>query len=201
MINVLVADVTPLLGIELFNEKLQKLSPRRQERAARYRFQKDRALSLGVGLLCDKYLSGIGFGECDSGFAYDSNGAPYFTELPSLRVSLSHSGVIAAAAFCQNGNVGIDVETVKEFTETELEIAKRCFSQNEINALSLCERSGKARLFSRFWTERESLFKYNSQNISQNATQFFGFHGLTDGYAMTVCAGCEEELTIEMVCF
>ncbi|MDR3090843.1 MAG: 4'-phosphopantetheinyl transferase superfamily protein [Clostridiales bacterium] len=187
MVSVIAADVTPLLDESAFAERLRALSQVRQLRAGRYRFPKDRALSLGVGLLCDVYLSRLGLRERTSGFTYDAKGAPRFAALPRIRVSLSHSGSVAAAAFCESGKVGIDVERVKPLTDAEFDIAARCFTAEEARALLAREAERQSAMFFRLWTEKESLFKYNSET----AARFFGFHKLFPGYAMTVCAAKE----------
>ncbi|MDR0832621.1 MAG: 4'-phosphopantetheinyl transferase superfamily protein [Candidatus Symbiothrix sp.] len=213
MIHVLTVDVTPLLDEDLFKSKLSLLSSVRQEKALAYRFPKGRALSLGVGLLCDDYLSRLNCCEKDSGFSYDEFGKPYFARLPQIKFSLSHSKNMAAAAFSDAGEVGVDVEKIKPVTSKELNVAKRCFSEAENSALLALSGAEQDLLFFRLWTEKESLFKYNSsltpnpfpQGLpryveGEGSVSVFHFFHLDD-FALTVCAGENDIVNLESIDF
>ncbi|GHT01532.1 hypothetical protein AGMMS49525_02520 [Bacteroidia bacterium] len=207
MIQVLTADVSPLLDESLFNDQLSKLSSVRQEKALAYRFPKGRALSLGVGLLCDEYLSRLNTCEKDSGFSYDEFGKPYFARLPHIKFSLSHSGIFVAAAFSDAGEVGIDIEKIKPVTSTKLDVAKRCFSEADNRALLALTGSEQTALFFRLWTELESLFKYNSSHTLNLSPQEEGrsasvFHSCDiDDYALTVCANANDAVIHRRIFF
>jgi 4'-phosphopantetheinyl transferase len=209
MISVLLTDVRPLLDYDLFRSKLTSVSQTRQRRVLSYRFAKDRALSLGVGLLCDDYLSGHISGhncrEQESGFAYDQLGRPYFSKLPQIHLSLSHSGLIAAAVFSDSSKVGIDVEEIRAVSFEELQISHQYFSKDESDFLGGLSGTEQELEFYRLWTKYESQYKYNSQ---YDAIGAIGATGAVDApstvrflqleqlaidkqlgnYAMSVCA-------------
>jgi 4'-phosphopantetheinyl transferase len=199
MIEIFTADTKPLLDENLFKSKLSKLSALRQERTLRYHFPKDRALSLGVGLLCDEYLFRMNFSEKESGFSYNELGKPYFALLPQIRCSLSHSGNMAAAAFSDSGEVGIDIEKLTPITSIELDIANLYFSETDNRLLLDLSGAEQTLFFFRLWTEKESLFKYISGDKTKKITQgVFHFFTLHD-YVLTVCSGKKELFTHQKI--
>jgi phosphopantetheinyl transferase len=202
MISILLADVRPLLDYGLFKSKLSSVSQTRQRQVLSHRFAKDQALSLGVGLLCDEYLSRHNYRERESGFTYNRSGRPYFSKLPQIDLSLSHSGLIAAAAFCDSGRVGIDVEKITAITSEELQISRQYFSQAESDFLHGLTGTEQELAFYRLWTKYESQYKYNSKCSAAGAAgeagaagavRFFlseqlGLEKQLGNCAMSVCA-------------
>lgn len=101
----------------------------RREKALSHRFMKDRALSLGAGLLLNLALAReapevswpprIRLGEYGKPFLTEQ-GAPFF--------SLSHSGEYAACAVGAE-EVGLDIE---EVGMADSDVARRCFTPSEL---------------------------------------------------------------------
>lgn len=76
---------------------------------------------------------------------------------PPVDVSLSHSGGWIAAAGCDTGRIGIDVETRRDVTP---ELAQRCLSAEEMAWLQRGQPGGSRRMrFLRLWTAKEAYLK------------------------------------------
>ena len=134
------------------------LPPERQEKIARYRFEKDKLLSLAAGLLIRRAIgeSPIVFG--DHGKPYVNNGV-YF--------SVSHSGRAAAIAV-DDVEVGLDVEQIPD--ESRLKIADRFYHPGE--RAYVREAMDPCRAFCEIWTRKEAVLKMTGEGISTDLTAF-----------------------------
>lgn len=89
----------------------------------------------------------------------DENGKPFIKNSP-LQFNLSHSGDLVLC-LCGTEKVGCDIQTKCEYKE---KVAKRFFTENEYNLL--CKSEEKELDFTRIWTMKESILKYNGDGIS-----------------------------------
>ncbi|MBQ9680634.1 MAG: 4'-phosphopantetheinyl transferase superfamily protein [Ruminococcus sp.] len=138
----------------------EKLLPNdRQEKIARYRFEKDQLRSLIAGLLIRRAIgdSEIIFGAHEKPYAKDSG----------ICFSVSHSGDIVAIAVDEN-EVGLDVEEIPE--ENRLKIADRFYHPAERAYVHGAQ--DKARAFCRIWTRKEAVLKMTGEGISTDLTAF-----------------------------
>lgn len=162
-------NVTPLCEDRLFEACLATLSEERRKKALAYRFRKDQALSLGVGLLLDLALSEFGLRERDMTYGYRENGKPFFPEFPGIYFNLSHSGSIAAAVISDR-EIGCDVEEIKN---ADLRIADRFFNPSERDVIFSAPTSKeKEKLFFRFWTLKESFMKITGLGMQLPLSSF-----------------------------
>ena len=171
------------LRIEEFKEAVALLPPERQAKIARYRFEKDKLLSLAAGLLIRRAIgeSPIIFGEHDKPYA---ESGVYF--------SVSHSGSVAAIAV-DDVEVGLDVEQIPD--ESRLKIADRFYHPNERAYVRGAE--DQCRAFCEIWTRKEAVLKMTGEGISTDLTAFdttalplsaqLDTRGL-NGYCMSVCS-------------
>jgi len=136
------------------------LSPVERDRARRYIFPTDayrfrlcRAmLRAGLGWLLRKSPQAIEFKTGD-------HGKPHLSESSDVRFNVSHSSRLALIAFSRVGDVGVDVEEVREDIEA-LEIASANFSETEAARISAATTvEDRARLFVRIWTRKEAIMK------------------------------------------
>ena len=134
------------------------LPAERQEKLARYRFDRDKLLSLAAGLLIRRAIgdSPISFG--DHGKPYAQNGV-YF--------SVSHSGRMAAIAV-DNTEVGLDVERLPD--ESRLKIADRFYHPAERDYVRKADDPRRA--FGEIWTRKEAYLKMTGEGISTDLTAF-----------------------------
>lgn len=155
----------------------------RQDKIGRYRFERDKLLSLTAGLLIRRAIGGrtLRFGR---------HGKPYTDEGPCF--SVSHSGRIAAIAVDER-EIGMDIEEIPE--ERRLKIADRFYHP--------CERAyvdasdDRRRAFCEIWTRKEAVLKMTGEGIAADLTAFdttslpwsaqLYTTGL-DGYCLSVCS-------------
>ena len=93
-------------------------------------------------------------------FSYGSSGKPAIEDPPDARVftfNVSHSDGIALIAVARAGAIGVDVERLREIEA--LEIARRFFSQAEIDAVQSASGAERQRVFFSCWTRKESVLK------------------------------------------
>lgn len=169
--NVSYLNVDCLKNQELFAEKFQQMSSQRKEKILSYKYDSDKRLSLGAGILLDEGLKKIGYREKELICLFNEKGKPYYKELPQFYFNLSHSGHYAAAVFGDTP-VGIDIEE-KKSDKMRLSIAKRFFHEKEYTLLKNIEnKKEQAELFYRIWTLKESFVKAAGEGMSISFSSF-----------------------------
>ena len=151
------------------------LSPDELERAARFRFEHNRAeyiISRGtLRFLLGLYLSVAGE---DLRFDYSAYGRPSLHgESPrqTLDFNVSHSGEIVLLAFARGRRIGVDVEEIRrDFTTNE--IAERFFSTTECDSLRMLPVEQRHEAFFRCWTRKEAFIKALGEGLSHPLNQF-----------------------------
>ena len=149
------ASVAPLADDDLYTAAYRAVSPARQEKTDRFRFEQDKRLSLGAELLLRHALCSAGLDEVPMTFAYGAQGKPQFKD-GDVFFNFSHSGEYVVCALAPY-EVGCDVEKI---TPINLNIARRFFFRNEYADIA-AQETIKARneLFFRYWTLKESFMK------------------------------------------
>ena len=95
------------------------LPPERQNKIARYRFEKDKLLSFAAGLLIRRAIG-------ESPFFFGEHDKPYAES--GVFFSVSHSGRVAAIA-TDDAEVGLDIEQLPD--KSRLKIADRFYHPRE----------------------------------------------------------------------
>lgn len=198
------ASVAPLADAERYAAAYAEVSSARREKTNRFRFEKDRCLSLGAELLLRHALRAEGLDKIPMVFAHGAQGKPYFKD-SGVFFNLSHSGeyvVCALAPF----EVGCDVEQI---TPIDLNIARRFFFRSEYDDIAAQEaEEARSDLFFRYWTLKESFMKVTGlgmklpldafeivrgaeiavrQSVDERQYSFAEFDGLS-GYHCALCA-------------
>lgn len=142
------------------------LSLDEEKRASQFKFEKDQIVyttARGIlRLLAGHYLS---LSPNEIQFDYTQFGKPFFKTDTSLKFNVSHSGERIAIAFCQNYDIGVDIEHINRDFDV-MEIAVNYFSKNEIQALANIPNKEKNRAFYRCWTRKESFIKAEGSGLS-----------------------------------
>lgn len=147
------ADTSSLRDDVLFNYYYNKMSGYRLEKIDRMRFDEDKRLSLGVGILLEK--AARDFGVKDSSVSLMENGKPFFT-YSDVKFSLSHSGSRVICAVSQK-EIGCDTELI---SKADYKLAKRFFAPEENEYIHLfADENGQNIAFCRLWTLKESYVK------------------------------------------
>lgn len=159
------------------------LPPERQNKIARYRFEKDKLLSLAAGLLIRRAIgeSPIFFGEHDKPYAESG-----------VFFSVSHSGRVAAIA-TDDAEVGLDIEQLPD--ESRLKIADRFYHPREREYVKGSQ--DPCRAFCEIWARKEAVLKMTGEGISTDLTAFDTtalplsaqlYTSALDGYCLSVCS-------------
>lgn len=147
-------------------EALQRLeallSPDEADRATRFYFERDRrrfVVARGVlRLLLARYT-----GRAPEAIAlrYGPNGKPALMtdgEAPAIHFNVTHSDGLGLYAFTRAGEVGIDLERIREMPDWE-SIAEISFSPQELAQLRTCPPERRRDEFFRAWTRQEAALK------------------------------------------
>ena len=148
------ADVTPLADPELYSLAYTAATPARREKADRYRFAKDRQLSLGAEALLRHALRCAGFDTASIDFDYGAEKKPYLKS-GGIFFNLSHSEEWAVCAIgeCE---LGCDVEKIAPI---DLKLARRFLPEEAEDIYAQPTEAEKLDLFYRYWTLKESFMK------------------------------------------
>ena len=163
MINVYFADAAALSSETLYAAGLNTVSEFRREKTERYKFRKDRNLSLGAGLLLDAALKKHGLREKEMQYAENGSGKPFFKNAPELFFNISHSGEKLMLCF-STSEIGCDIEKIKS---ANTDVARRFFHANEYTALmEMKDENARDEFFCRLWTLKESYIKMIGGGLS-----------------------------------
>jgi 4'-phosphopantetheinyl transferase len=130
-------------------------------RAEKFYFERDRRrFVVGRGILRRLLGRYLGCGPADIVFRYGPNGKPAVA-LPadaSFHFNLAHSEGLALYAFTRGGDVGVDLERVRDMPDWEF-IAATCFTTDEQAALRRAGPDERQREFFAAWTRQEARLK------------------------------------------
>ncbi|MCK5310771.1 MAG: 4'-phosphopantetheinyl transferase superfamily protein, partial [Desulfobacteraceae bacterium] len=95
--------------------------------------------------------------------AYEEEGAPFLPDFPDIKISLSHSGNIAAVGMCskQNIDIGVDVEQFR--SKPDKNFLNTAFTQNEINSMDDTVEDILIK-----WTTKEAFLKYIKKGFNES---------------------------------
>ena len=144
------------------------LSADEQQRAERFRFEKDRnqyiaargILRTLLGQYLDVNPEALKFSYSDKG--KPSLSTPNLTQ--SIQFNLSHSHQKALYSITLNRQIGIDLEYIR--TLEVLPLAKRFFSQQEFIQLHQTPAEARQQLFFQLWTVKEAYLKATGEGLS-----------------------------------
>lgn len=152
MILLLAADVSPLQDSALYEAACAAVPPARRQKAERFRFDRDKRLCLGAGLLLRHGLAALGADPNEEPFC-DRNGKPRLAS--GLCFNLSHTGQYALCAL-SGREIGCDAETVQDI---DLRLAARFCPEECAEILSEPDPAARRDLFYRYWVLKESFMK------------------------------------------
>lgn len=154
MNKVFILNTLELNDKDIFNYWFNQMPRDRREKVESFRFDKDKKLSLGAGILL--YLGLKELGLKNSEIVYNKNDKPYLKN-NEIFFNISHSENIVICAFSDK-EIGADVEKINHF---EKDVINRVFLAKEIN-----DSQNQDILYTRLWTSKESLMKYLGTGLS-----------------------------------
>lgn len=164
---IFIADTDVLEDRELFERKLICISSERQAAIEKLRFEKDKRLSLGAGLLLNLALLRAGIDGREAVIVSGEHGKPYLKDYPGVFFNLSHSGSRAMCVISDR-EAGCDVERV---TGKHLRVAEHCFTEEERRYI-IEKPGGEDERFFRLWTLKESYIKATGAGLSRPLNSF-----------------------------
>jgi 4'-phosphopantetheinyl transferase len=141
------------------------------ERAARFRFDRDRRRFVaGRSALRSLIASYLEIAPDEVAFAYGPQGKP-FVSGSTLSFNVSHSGNRAIYAFASSVEIGVDVEVLDHAAYGD-GVAERFFSPLEVATLEAFEPGARSDAFLRCWTRKEAFIKARGEGLSLPLHEF-----------------------------
>jgi 4'-phosphopantetheinyl transferase len=143
------------------------LSPEETARAERFYFDRHRrAFALGRAALRGLLGSYLAIQPAKVGFVYGEQGKPALKDYAcSLRFNVSNSGDLAAYAFTNGCEIGVDLEQHRALHDLE-HIADRFFSPAETAELLELSEAERIPAFFHCWTRKEAYIKAQGGGLS-----------------------------------
>lgn len=161
-----IASADALADEKRFARLVKTIPQARREKAASFRHEGARRLSLAASLLLERALSDEGL-HADE-IALTEHGKPYLPQLPGFHFSLSHSENMALCAV-SGRELGCDIELPRGF---DPKIARRFFHPAECEWLFSHPEEEQPDAFFRLWTCKESFIKAIGLGLSQKLDSF-----------------------------
>lgn len=162
MLEIFLADANMFIDDRLFHSAYTQMPESRQQKIDRFRFDRDKRLSLCAGVLLRLSLHMFSIEEWPV-ISIAPQGKPFLRDLPQIHFNLSHSGNYSACAISDVGELGIDVEGIAQAEDTL--IRKVCTPHECKDILSL-PLSKKYERFFQLWTVKESYLKLLGTGLS-----------------------------------
>lgn len=149
-----------------------RLSPSEQDRASRFRFERDRnAFIAAHGLL--RHALRQATGREDWRFDTGSHGKPVLVAEEGIVApdfNITHTPGLAACGVTLGGSIGVDAE-LRGRAANVAGVAERCFTPDERQRLEAAG-SDRDRLFIEFWTLKEAVAKADGRGLSMDLQSF-----------------------------
>lgn len=154
--------------------ELATLSDAERERAARFRFDRDRARWLLSHVATRAILGAeLGVAPAEIRYAFGPKGKPSLAwpARPRVEFNLSDSGDLALLAVSRGAPVGVDVEFIKPMPELAAIAASHFAAEERAELLALPETEQLA-AFYRIWTRKEAYIKAVGSGLSHGLDRF-----------------------------
>jgi len=152
-----------------------RLDEAEQVRSARFHFDRDRQAYIAAHALGRMLLSSrAGGAPQDWRFSVGDHGKPEVVVpagAPRLRLNLSHTRGLAAAALTVGDDIGIDVEWLDR-KSASLDLARRFFAAAECAQLERVPPDRLTETFLSFWTLKEAYVKAIGKGLAQSLDSF-----------------------------
>jgi len=156
---------------ELLKQYESLLSPDEFQKAYRYKFEKDRDHFItGRAFLRNILAKYLNQSPDKIIFSYSDKGKPFIRH-SNLKFNLAHSEGKAVFAFAEKAEVGIDIEYMRELPDA-LQIAKRFFSEEEVNEILKVRDDEIRSAFFNCWTRKEAFIKAVDEGLSYPLKDF-----------------------------
>lgn len=167
LVKVYIADATVLKDEQLYRRLYTGLDVSRRAKADRFRFEKDKRLSVAAGALLQYALQMENVWE--PSIDVTSNGKPYLVGQERLYFNLSHSEGMVMCAIAEK-EVGCDVE---KKAVLDRRLAEYVMTEHELDRIYGLEKDTEQQeMFFRLWTLKESYMKATGLGIGLEPKSF-----------------------------
>ena len=160
--------VSPLADERLYRSLYTAASEERRQKTDRYRYLKDRMLSLGAEGLLLYALRKAGRGREAIAYRYGEHQKPYLSDADGFFFNLSHAGEVAMLAV-SDAEVGCDVERIRP---VDRKLFTRVLTADERSVLTAAPKEERDALFFRYWVLKESCMKALGKGLSLDPKSF-----------------------------
>jgi 4'-phosphopantetheinyl transferase len=141
------------------------LSREESDRAARFIFPRDRVrFTVAHTALRDILARYTGGDAAAITLSTAEKGKPYLADHPDIHFNLSHSGAWAMVAVARQGEVGVDIECIRENRSTD-DIADRFFAPAEVRELMMTPPDRRTQAFFACWSRKEAYIKARGEGL------------------------------------
>ena len=155
----------------LQNACLTLLGEVEQRSIERTRKEKDKIDKILGWILCRMEASlRYGVHPADIRIDFHEKGKPFFPDFPDFKFNITHGGNLIAVAFCDDHEVGIDVEAADR--RVNLMIAERFFTPAEVVFLQNTPSEQRPHAFLRLWTIKEAYLKMTGDGLTRPLDSF-----------------------------
>ncbi len=153
---------------DLFYALLPLVSEKRREKISKYHFDIDKKLSLYSEVIVRKSAIDI-LGIKNSEIVFENNdfGKPYIVGQSDFHFNISHTHS-AILVGISTESIGVDIERI---TKSEINIAKRFFTEDEYNYIVKSEYEKDIRFYE-VWTKKEAYVKYIGKGLNIKLSSF-----------------------------
>ncbi|NLS20186.1 4'-phosphopantetheinyl transferase superfamily protein [Rhizobium sp. P40RR-XXII] len=143
------------------------LSEQERHRAAAFRSAEARRLFVAGRFLCRRVLGNLlGCAPQALSIAIALSGRPYLSDHPDIDFNISHVRDRVALAICRGGLIGIDIERLDAFSETEArEIMPMILSEHELDQMHQLDALDRHDAFVACWVQKEAVLKCLGQGF------------------------------------
>lgn len=144
-------------------QRLLPLVPRtQQDEALKFKFTFGQYATLKSHLMLRELLAANGLIGQDDPLTFQTNehGKPFLPDYPGIHFNISHCPKSIAVAV-DSKPIGIDVERFVSFSDSLLHY---CMNDREVREIQQAQFPD--RVFARYWTQKEALFKQRGTGIT-----------------------------------
>ncbi len=147
----------------------RQLSAEEQDRAARFKFERDRRRYVVAHAALRSILASyLNVAPADLQFSAGADGKPCLSPAfaaSEVKFNLSHSHELALIAVTRGREIGVDVEHVRDDFAFD-EVAERFFTAREVAALRALPRQLQREAVYKCWTSKEAYLKAKGTGLS-----------------------------------
>jgi len=150
------------------SDAAQLLDASERERAARLRFDRDRARFI-TGRVALRSILGDLLDRDPARIVFDlgAHGRPSLRDAAGLEFNMSHSGDVALIAVSAAGALGVDVEVLREVRRV-LDLARRYLHPEELRVVEDAAPCDRGEVFLTCWTRKEAVLKSTGVGLTHD---------------------------------